>query len=408
MLDHGDGVTSSTDEESTVLLDRLTSTTEREARKTTTLSIAGVTGVLVACAIAVGAVTMGIGRSSAMSPSKLAAALGAPSVLSERAGTFLHSKSCQWRLDRAAKENARCNPRGTDVVVVDELRAVYVDITKAASESVRERLASAFGASWEDPKYAKEGEYDVGARGKTHVMRSTTASLPDDILDTYTFFTFVRNPSERFASAYRQAFCRSMCQGCEAGKTPTRPPTMEQTIDLMEIMREKSRKDQSFCSLKDGSTNEWNFLNNPWLDEHLQSATFRMSGVTHRGNRVPMHFIGRVESLDEDWRRLMDHLSVDPAHAARAPLKHVDHACDLTEREKQLNAQIEVFRDYIAKRKRAPEQGELYEPVSVVYDGVGQAVQIPKPSTDRGEYFDRFRTLYEDDYRCLGYDKTNS
>lgn len=334
-----------------------------------------------------------------------AAVLGDRSPLTARAGTFMHSKSCEWRLDRAAQENIRCNPRGTDVVVVDALRAVYVDVTKAASESIRDRLEEAFGASWNDPKYADQSVYDVGPHGKIKTRRSTTACLPDEVLSNYTFFTFVRDPIERFASAYRQTFCRSMCQGCEAGKAPTRPPTIEQTIDLLEIMREKSASDATFCLLKDGSTNEWNFLNNPWLDEHLQSAVFRMSGVTRHGKKIPIHFIGRVESLNEDWTRLLDQLSVSAKHGARAPLERIDHMCDIVKRENQLKAQIEAFRNYTIKGKRAPQKGDLYEPVRVVYDGVGRAVQIPEPSTDRGIYVDRFHTLYEDDYRCLGYDE---
>ena len=56
--------------------------------------------------------------------------------------------ACQWRLDRALDENIRCNPAGTDVVVVPKLKAVYVDVTKAASESIRSRLLDVYNSSW--------------------------------------------------------------------------------------------------------------------------------------------------------------------------------------------------------------------------------------------------------------------
>ena len=393
-LDH-QGVTLKSDVESTILLDPATTSGRRDAK---IMSTRPLVGFLVSCAVVISVAMAVFGHSNTATPAlSSTATLGSRSTSTARTGTFMHSKSCEWRLNRATQENLRCNPRGTDVVVVDALRAVYVDVTKAASESIRDRLEEAFGASWNDPKYADQSVYDVGPHGKMKTLRSTTASLPDEVLSDYTFFTFVRDPSERFASAYRQTFCRSMCQGCEAGKTPTRPPTIEQTIDLLEIMREKSANDKTFCLLKDGSTNEWNFLNNPWLDEHLQSTVFRMSGVTRHGKRIPMHFIGRVESLNEDWTHLLDELSVGAEHAARAPLAHIDHSCDLVERENQLKAQIEAFRTYTFSGKRAPQEGDLYEPVRVVYDGGGRAVEIPEPSTERGTYVDRFHTLYEDD-----------
>ena len=304
--------------------------------------------------------------------------------------------ACQWRLDRALDENIRCNPAGTDVVVVPKLKAVYVDVTKAASESIRSRLLDVYNSSWTNEEYAM----DEG----NNIVRSTTSSLSDELLDSYKFFTFVRNPSERFVSGYQQAFCRSLCQGCMHGKTPTRPPTIEQTIDLIEIMRGRAKHDDSFCSNRLGAPQDQSFLNNPWLDEHLQSTVSRLSGVTRRGSRVPMHFIGRTESLDEDWNRLMDELGVEPSHPVRAPLKHVEHGCAISERAKHLKAQRDVFFSHIVHGERAPESGELYEPVEVIYSRDRAEVHIPKPSTaNGGAYFDRFKTLYEDDYRCLDY-----
>lgn len=320
-----------------------------------------------------------------------AAALGDVGGYLEDAEATFNSPACQWRLDRATQENLRCKSGGTDVVVVHDLKAVYVDITKAASESIRDRLSTVYNASWsiQEQVSGRDGE-----------VRSTTATLSDEVLKSYTFFTFVRKPSVRFASGYRQAFCRSMCQGCERGKTATRPPTVEQVIDVLEILRVKSRLGANFCS---GDDDEASFLNNPWLDEHFESMITRLSGVTRRGTRVPIHFIGRVESLDRDWNRLLDALKVNLHHPARKPLAHAEHDCAIPERERYLKAQSDAFHSHVIAGKRAPDRGELYEPVDVLYTRGGVSVRVPKPSTQTGRYLDRFKTLYEDDYRCLGY-----
>ena len=100
-------------------------------------------------------------------------------------------------------------------------------------------------------------------------------------------------------------------------------------IDVLEILRTKSRLSAKFCSRDD---EEASFLNNPWLDEHFESMITRLSGVTHRGTRVPIHFIGRIESLDRDWNRLLDALNVNLNHPARKPLAHVEHECAVPER----------------------------------------------------------------------------
>jgi hypothetical protein len=320
-----------------------------------------------------------------------AAALGDVGGYLEDAEATFNSPACQWRLDRATQENLRCKSGGTDVVVVPDLKAVYVDITKAASESIRDRLSTVYNVSWsiQEQVSGRDGE-----------ARSTTATLSDEVLKSYTFFTFVRNPSVRFASGYRQAFCRSMCQGCERGKTPTQPPTVEQVIDVLEILRTKSRLSAKFCSRDD---EEASFLNNPWLDEHFESMITRLSGVTHRGTRVPIHFIGRIESLDRDWNRLLDELNVNLNHPVRKPLAHVEHECAVPERERYLKAQSDAFHSHVIAGKRVPDRGELYEPVDVLYTRGGVSVRVPKPSTQTGKYLDRFKTLYEDDYRCLGY-----
>ena len=96
----------------------------------------------------------------------------------------------------------------SDVVVIPELRAVYVDIVKAASESIRSALEDNFHASWS----ADLGQYKHPVTGRP--QRSSTSYLTDDVLANYTFFTFVRDPNTRFRSSYEQAICRERCTLC--------------------------------------------------------------------------------------------------------------------------------------------------------------------------------------------------
>ncbi|CAL50191.1 Sulfotransferase [Ostreococcus tauri] len=383
------------DVESAALLDASTSEATSD-RRTKCFSFARVGSAALTLALGVAACAgQALNERSRSESGRLASGLGEAAIVGTSVEKTLRSASCVWRLERAEAENARCDPMGTDVVVVPSLRAVYVDVTKAASESIRKRLTDAFQATWTDEKYVLKS---------SGLGRSTTASLPDEVLDTYKFFTFVRNPSERFLSGYRQAFCRSMCQGCERGMSPTRPPTIEQTIDLLEILRSKASGSVEFCSHRRGeSMRDRDFLTNPWLDEHLESIIYRLSGVTKRGTHTPIHFIGRVETLNEDWGRLMDELGVDTNHPARAPLEHVEHECSIAGREEFLSAQSALFYSHLLKGKRAPTKGELFEPVRVMYDREGNPVEIPTPSVKLGAYVNRLKALYEDDFRCLGY-----
>ena len=80
--------------------------------------------------------------------------------------------------------------------MIPELKAVYVDIVKAASESIRSALEERFHASWTQDF----GQFAHPVLGRP--QRSTTSYLTPDVLANYTFFTFVRDPRTRFRSAY--------------------------------------------------------------------------------------------------------------------------------------------------------------------------------------------------------------
>ena len=108
-------------------------------------------------------------------------------------------------------------------------------------------------------------------------------------------------------------------------------------------------------------------LQDAWVDEHFESQILRLSGATRHGTPTPIHFIGRVETLDHDWGRLMDHLGVKEGDKRRAPPGLKEHACDIPTRG-----------EVVAKQRATPP-------------GVVEKVAVA--------------SLYHDDFTCLGYHK---
>ena len=245
-----------------------------------------------------------------------------------------------------------------DVVVIPELKAVYVDIVKAASESIRSALEERFHASWTQDY----GQFKHPVLGRP--QRSTTSYLSEDVLANYTFFTFVRDPITRFRSSYAQAICRERCTLCAVrGEDTMYTPTIPEITSFLQGRLMHFYRDVALGETRADEIS----LQDAWVDEHFESQILRLSGATKSGQPVPIHFIGRVETLDHDWARLMDHLGVKEGDSRRAPFEKKEHACDIPTRGEVVAAQ----------RATAPS---VEEKVSVA-------------------------SLYHDDFSCLGYHK---
>ena len=253
---------------------------------------------------------------------------------------------------------ARTTNHDGDVVVIPELKAVYVDIVKAASESIRSALEERFHASWTQDF----GQFAHPVLGRP--QRSSTSYLSRDVLANYTFFTFVRDPATRFRSAYSQAMCRERCTLCAVrGEDRMYTPTIQEITAFLQGRLMRFYRDLALGEIRSDELS----LTDAWVDEHFESQILRLSGATRDGNAVPMHFIGRVETLDHDWARLMDHLGVKDSDPRRGPIETKEHACDIPTRGAVVAAQ------------RA-EPATVEEKVSVA-------------------------SLYHDDFECLGYHK---
>jgi hypothetical protein len=218
---------------------------------------------------------------------------------------------------------ARTTNHDGDVVVIPELKAVYVDIVKAASESIRSALEERFHASWTQDY----GQFAHPVLGRP--QRSTTSYLTKDVLANYTFFTFVRDPTTRFRSSYAQAMCRERCTLCAVrGEDEMYTPTIPEITAFLQGRLMHFYRDVALGETRADEIS----LQEAWVDEHFESQILRLSGATRDGDPVPMHFIGRVETLDHDWSRLMDHLGVSYQDPRRAKIETKEHACDIPTR----------------------------------------------------------------------------
>ena len=253
---------------------------------------------------------------------------------------------------------ARVTHHDGDVVIIPQLRAVYVDVVKAASESIRSALSERFHASWA----TDVGQYGHPIHGRP--SRESTSYLTDDVVANYTFFTFVRDPRTRFRSSYEQAICRERCVLCTLrGEGKMYTPTIPEMASLVTSRLFHLYKDLALMGKRVDDLS----LEEAWVDEHFESQVLRLSAATADGAALPINFIGRVENFEHDWAALMDHLGVKQGDDRRQPPRRVEHPCSIKQREE------------VVRRERE------------------------KPVTTQENV--AVSSLYQDDFECLGYPK---
>ena len=251
---------------------------------------------------------------------------------------------------------ARTTNHDGDGVVIPVLKAVYVDIVKAASESIRSALEERFHASWTQDF----GQFAHPVLGRP--QRSTTSYLTPDVLANYTFFTFVRDPRTRFRSAYAQAMCRERCVLCAVrGGDEMYTPSIPEITAFLQGRLMHFYRDVALGETRADEISTHGRLGGRALRSRRCCVC---RAPTRRGAPTPVHFIGRVETFDHDWARLMDHLGVET-----------------------------MTRDARRSKRRArvrhPTRG------AVVADSA-------RPETEEKV---SVASLYHDDFECLGYHK---
>lgn len=155
-----------------------------------------------------------------------------------------------------------------EIVVVHELRMVYVEVRKSASSTIRSALHKYYRAG-----YDTCGGTTVSDQCKGVHARCTSECLSGKQLQDYFFFSFVRDPTERFYSSLKEAM---VGQGMN---------TLTKSI-AMNLLHSTLDRDCHF-------------------DQHLESQAAALSTrlAPKAGNssfELELDFIGRVEHLQED------------------------------------------------------------------------------------------------------------
>jgi len=179
---------------------------------------------------------------------------------------------------KAMKPNHVAN----EVVISNTYKFIYVENRKGASSTIREALRKYFNITWSGPTcpVRKGDTRDWCLFNFNH--RCTSMCLDQQHIESYFFFSFVRDPVDRFVSGYKQAWHhRFKNQGIEIGKTSH----MNWVLD--KILKEHYHTDEHLET-------QAMSLGTRWLDR---------DGITYR---IPMDFIGRVENLENDFKRVMD------------------------------------------------------------------------------------------------------
>ena len=176
------------------------------------------------------------------------------------------------------------NHVANEVVISNAYKFIYVENRKGASSTIREALKKYFNISWSGSTCpVRQGDArDWCLFNFNH--RCTSMCLDQKHIESYFFFSFVRDPVDRFVSGYKQAWHhRFKNQGIETGNITH----MNKVLDR--ILKEHYHTDEHLET-------QAMSLGTRWMDR---------DGKTYR---IPMDFIGRVENLEEDFNRVMDEI----------------------------------------------------------------------------------------------------
>ena len=157
-----------------------------------------------------------------------------------------------------------------EVIASLKWKFAYVVVRKSASTAISNALKVLFDADW---FWCRQRCANVSAcfNPQVAVGRCTTLALAQHELSSFFFFSFVRHPVERWFSQYAQAHV--------SWKLTHTVPSLERCVQMLLQMANESVV----------------------VEHHLQTQMHSLTSRSWRGTPVPLHFIGRAESVDRDW-----------------------------------------------------------------------------------------------------------
>lgn len=254
-------------------------------------------------------------------------------------------------------------------------KCIFIHILKCAGSSIRSYLTQYAGVPYDNP-----GEGPLVRREKTmaHLI---------NLYPNYFTFTFVRNPFDRFVSFYHH----SLRERGINSPSSTAHYTMREHAELVA----KIRADNSPLNEKHDiyKLPQWLLKwyvrhSKPQVDFLLDENPATYFGVP-RFNDAPCSFIGRVENLEQDFRKLCTILGI-PRHPLELKMvstarlkqgikqrKHYSHYYDKSIRRlvEELYAQDLKLLDY-----EFEEEGET-QTLKPLYD-MQKAQTIPNATVD--------------------------
>lgn len=171
--------------------------------------------------------------------------------------------------------------RAQDIVIVKELKMVYVENRKAASSSIRHLLSKYFHSNW---KWSCRGAPQAC---RIIDKRCSSECLNADELKDYFFFSFVRDPMDRFYSALKEGLVMWNAHH-PAGEGRSSVTNME-CDDALQAMLNTS------CG----------------VDHHLESQAMSLSThlpIESDGKEFEIHYdyLGRMERLADDMAIVLE------------------------------------------------------------------------------------------------------
>ena len=185
-----------------------------------------------------------------------------------------------WNWKHCLTAGSPCNLlQKNPVTLVPQLGVAYVEVRKSASEGIRSGLQKFFNSAWNtcgefgapSPKCSSI-DNRIGFFNTIQYNRCTSSCLDRRQANTYFWFSFVRDPTERFYSGLAHVSAQSM-------KTMKKTTFSSRMVDDMLNTRDLA------CA----------------FNSHTSSQLAHLRQRLSDGHRLPIDFLGRVEHIEQNF-----------------------------------------------------------------------------------------------------------